>query len=319
MKFAYLPSSTFVKTSLSLLCLAMLAGCGNDEKTHSQSGQSIVRVNDTEITVHQVNDVLQRSKVDANKKNEASKKIVGSLIDQTLLVEAAKDMKLDRNPNVMTAIEAAKKKLLAQAYIQQKVSSLSKPTGAEIQQYHQDNPDVFANRKVYAMDEVAFKIDDALFSSLEALSENAKSISEVINWLETNSVKFKRSKAVHTAERLPKKLLEKMSKLTKGELIFVNSPEKVIVGQLIDTRKQPVSLAQSKQLIEMALMNKKRQEAAKAELERLRKQANIVYLDEQYKAGVPAAVAEKAEPAVDNKEPDGDEISSQIEKGLSGL
>lgn len=311
------------QTIVMLVFALVLVACGKEGETHGKSGQSIVKVNDTEITVHQVNAVLQTAKIDADKKDQASKKIVSGLIDQELLVQAAKDMKLDRNPNVMTAIEAAKKKLLAQAYIQNKVANLSKPTDAEVQTYLKDNPNVFENRKVYAMDEVAFKIQDEQFKSLEALSDSAQTLDEVIGWLSQHDIKFARKKSIHTAERLPKKLLDKMSALQKGELIFVNSPNKVVVGQLIDTRKQPVTLEQSKPLIEMALMNQKRKKAAKAELDRLKKQAEIVYLNKQYKDGAKTKetveVAESETQVVEEAESGEGNLNEQIEKGLSGL
>lgn len=300
----------------ALIAAFGLAGCNKGESKQAKSGQSIVRVNDTEITVHQVNAVLQTTKVDAEKKLQTSQKIVSGLIDQALLVEAARDMKLDRNPNVMTAIEAAKKKILAQAYIQNKVANLAKPTDAEIQTYLKENPNVFENRKIYAMDELAFTIKQQDFVSLEALSDQATTLTEVIDWLKEHHVEYTRKKAIHTAERLPKKLLDKMSALSKGELIFVNSPDKVVVGQLIDSRKQPVTLEQSKNLIEMALTNQKRQQAAKKELERLKKQAKIEFLDSKYDSQV-AKTDVKA--PVKEAKPAEEDINAQIEKGLSGL
>lgn len=308
----------FLRLTLAVVVMLGLAACDKGGDSHAKSGQSIVRVNDTEITVHQVNAVLQTTKVETDKKLEASQKIVSGLIDQALLVEAAKDMKLDRNPNVMTAIEAAKKKILAQAYIQNKVANLSKPTDAEVQQYLKENPNVFENRKIYAMDELVFSVKAEHFKSLEALSDEAKTLDEVISWLKQHDVKFTRKKAIHTAERLPKKLLDKMSALSKGELIFVNSPDKIVVGQLIDTRKQPVTLEQSKPLIEMALTNQKRQKAAKRELERLKKQAKIEYLDTKYASQVAATEVEPTKDDASVKS-DKEDINAQIEKGLSGL
>lgn len=308
----------FLRLAMAIVATLGLVACDKGGDSHAKSGQSIVRVNDTEITVHQVNAVLQTTKVESDKKLQTSQKIVSGLIDQALLVEAAKEMKLDRNPNVMTAIEAAKKKILAQAYIQNKVANLAQPTETEVQQYLKENPNVFENRKIYAMDELVFSVKPEQFKSLEALSDEAKTLDEVISWLDQHKVVFNRKKAIHTAERLPKKLLDKMSALSKGELIFINSPEKIVVGQLIDTRKQPVTLEQSKPLIEMALTNQKRQKAAKRELERLKKQAKIEFLDPKYDSQVATAVAEPVKDEVSAKSGE-DDINAQIEKGLSGL
>lgn len=303
----------------------LLASCGSDKPGSKQSGQSIVRVNSEEITVHQINDSLQKSQVDPASKDQAAKKIVENLIERSLLVQAAMDQKLDRNPQVMTAIENSKQQILAQAYLQSKVSNVAEPTDAEILKYRDENKNVFANRKLYAMEQLSFPIDASLIKSLEKLSDEATSLDQVIAWLNDKGIQFSRDKKVLAAENLPKKLLDKMSAMQNNELIFVNGKNSVMVGRLLETKLQPISVEDSKPLIKQALVNVKKAEAAKAEMERLKQSANIVYLDERYnpatnsptKASEAVADEVKTEP----KEPTSkeDKIAEQVEKGLSGL
>ena len=85
----------FKKLILPLMIAALAAGCGDkkeeaatDEKAPTQVA---AKVNDTEITVHQVNFALQRiPNLDKDQSKAASLQVVRSLVDQELLVQKAR-------------------------------------------------------------------------------------------------------------------------------------------------------------------------------------------------------------------------------------
>lgn len=321
-----LPINKKIKLIIAISVFASLAACGDEKDKEGKVGQSIVRVNGEEITVHQVNSALQRTQIDPKQKDQAAKQIVKSLIDQEILVQAAMNDKLDRNPQVMTAIEESKQQILAKAYLQSKVANIAKPTDVEITTYHDEHPNVFSNRKLYAMDEITFVIKPGQIKALEDLSNTAKTTDEVIDWLNQNNIKFNTSKKVHAAESLPMKLLDKMSAMQVNELIFVNGPGQVVVGKLLETRLQPISLNDAKPLIERAIMNERQQLAAQAEIERLTKSAKIVYLDKNYDLSTAQSDTISAEPKIEIDEKNSSKteqsdkkVEDHIEKGLSGL
>ena len=95
---------------LTLLALvataAVLAGCG-DKK--DKASQTAVKVNKGEITVHQINSVLQQQRnIRPEQVDAASRQILEQLIQQELAIQKAEDDKLDRDPRVVTQIENAK-------------------------------------------------------------------------------------------------------------------------------------------------------------------------------------------------------------------
>src|ERR1019366_4323631 len=97
----------------------MAAGAG---LTHPCRGsyQVVARVNTKEITILQLNAALaQVPNVTAETAKAASGPLLERLIEQELLVQKAQDAKLDRNPQVAQAMEAAKRQVLATAYLQQ--------------------------------------------------------------------------------------------------------------------------------------------------------------------------------------------------------
>ena len=101
-----------------LVCGALAAaGCG-DYKDKPAS-QTAARVNGDEVTVHQINTELQRaaggSIASGPNTEAASKRILEGLSDQTLLVQQAKEARLDRDPPVLQLLESMRRQILAQA------------------------------------------------------------------------------------------------------------------------------------------------------------------------------------------------------------
>jgi len=328
------PFGQVTKVVLMLAILGFMTSCGK-KNGEEKASQSIIRVNDDEITVHQLNDELQRAHIQPGQQEEAGKQIAQRLLDRQILVQEALKAKLDRNPRVMQAVENAKMQILAQAYLEDKVSSLAKPTEAEITDYRTKNPNIFANRKVYVMDELAFAVEANNAQELQTLSDSAKTLENVTQWLGAHQIKYARTQAAHAAESLPPELLNKLSKMVVGDLIFINSNGRIVVGRINEIKDLPISESDSKPLIERILSGQKRKQMAEAELARLRGAAKIEYIDKKYaaiagtNASTPAAKPEEQEkqiptteptnPADVAKSPGNGKVESHIEKGLSGL
>jgi len=91
------------KLILIVSLVGLVSACSKkhgDEK----SSQSIVIVNGDEITVHQVNNILERVNVQSGQQVAAGRQIVKSLVDRQILIQAANRVSLDRKPQVMQAI-----------------------------------------------------------------------------------------------------------------------------------------------------------------------------------------------------------------------
>jgi len=325
------PFGSAGKIMLMLVVIGLMTSCGK-KNAEEKVSQSIARVNGDEITVHQLNDELQRANVQPGQQEEAGKLIMQKLLDRQILVQEALKTKLDRNPRVMQAIENAKMQILAQAYLGDKVSSLAKPTEAEITDYRAKHPDIFANRKIYVMDELVFATESSNAQELQSLSDSAKKIDEVIQWLGAHQIKYARAQAAHSAESLPPELLAKLSKMAVGDLIFINSNGRTVVGNMIEIKNLPISETDSKPLIERILTGQKRKQTAEAEIARLRSVAKIEYIDKKFdpsaSTNVPSQVAKpieqesSTEPSKSNEvanKAGNDKVESHIEKGLSGL
>src|SRR5512139_2955755 len=116
------------KLYLPLLIAALVVGCGDkkDEAATTEKGatQVAAKVNGTELTVHQINYALQRMpNLDKGQTKAASLEVVRKLVDQEVLLQKALADKLDRDPTVVQALDAARRQILAEAYMARKLGT----------------------------------------------------------------------------------------------------------------------------------------------------------------------------------------------------
>lgn len=313
------------KLVLPLLIAALVAGCGDkkEEATDEKAATQVAaKVNGTELTVHQVNYALQRiPNLDAEKSKAASLQVVRNLVEQELLVQKALTDKLDRDPTVVQALDAARRQVLAEAYMSRKLGTPAEPSDAEVSTYFDNHPELFAKRKIYRLQELSIKAPADKHDAIRAQLGTSKNLNDFAAWLKAENLPVKAAQGVKPAEQLPLQLLPQLAKMPDGQAMVVNAPDGLLVVVLADSQVQPVTLEQAKPAITRLLQTEARQKAAKAELDALKAAATIEYVGEFADAGKEAAApAEKpAAPAADAAPAAPDADADAISKGISGL
>ena len=113
-------------------------------------------MNKEEITVHQLNNAMaQFRNLNEDQQKAVTKQVLERMVDQELLVQKAIEKKLDRDPRIMQAIEASKRQILSQAYIDQLTQQAQKPTTEEVKKFYDARPELFSDRKIYRLQELA--------------------------------------------------------------------------------------------------------------------------------------------------------------------
>ncbi|MDP1790642.1 MAG: peptidyl-prolyl cis-trans isomerase, EpsD family, partial [Methylibium sp.] len=93
-----------------------LAACG--ERQDARSSQVAAQVGAGEVSIHQVNLVLQRqADLRPEQVEAASRTALERLIQLELAVQKGADAKIDRDPQVVQAVDFARREVLARAYI----------------------------------------------------------------------------------------------------------------------------------------------------------------------------------------------------------
>jgi EpsD family peptidyl-prolyl cis-trans isomerase len=269
----------FGRVFLLSLFLA-LGACGKKSETKGP-GQVAAKVNGDEVSIHQVNYVLQRlGTVPETKVNETSKQVLEKLIDEQLLVQKAVEQKLDRDPRVVQAIEATKRQILSQAYMEQVMAAAPKRNAAEIQDFYAKRPELFGERRLYRLYQATFAATPELLPRLEEQVKKAKTIKEVTTWLTQEKIAFNVATSTKAAEQLPADLLPHLHKMKDGSLEIVANSDKTsyLVLQLAGSQTTPVDAKAAEPFIDQYLQNQKRAELASAEVKHLRSQAKIEYV-----------------------------------------
>lgn len=305
---------------------ALLAGCG-DKKDEAATDSKVptqvaAKVNGTELTVHQVNHALQRiPNLSAEQSKAASLQVVRNLVDQELLVQKALGDKLDRDTNVVQALDAARRQILAEAYMGRKLGTPAEPTDAEVSAYFDQHPELFTQRKIYRLQEISIKAPQDKHDAIRTQLGASKTLNDFGAWLKAENYEVKATQGVKPAEQLPQAMLPQLAKMPDGQAMVVNTPDGLLVIVLADSQTQPVTLEQAKPAIARKLQVDARQKAAKAELDALKAAAKIEYMGEFADAGneeaTPAAPAEPAAAPAADAAPDAD--ADAISKGISGL
>lgn len=313
--------TTFAAVVISLGIALPMASCGKDDKKNAT--QVAAKVNSSEISVHQVNFVLGRSGVSNPTPEQAAqlrKAAVERLIDQQLAVDEALEKKLDRQPDVVMALEMARREVLARAYLEQLNAAQPKPTEDEAKKYYADHPALFSQRRIFNVQELIVPTASGTLAAVKELVAAKKPIEDIAAFLKGRNIQFNAGAAQRTAEQIPLEVLPRIHALKDGEMTVIETPQAFTVVRVAASASQPVTEAQAIPRIQQFLANMRGSEAAGKDVKRLREKAKITYEGDFAPSAAPAANAAPAKapdvPKADAPAPSSD---PNMEKGLRGL
>ncbi len=257
----------------------VLTGCGGKEDA-KVAVQVAARVNSAEITVHQINHALARSRgVTPENASEAKREILGRLIDQELAKRQAILKGLDRSPNVIMDIEAAKSEILARAYRDSLLDYLPKPTAYEVEAYHRKHPELFAQRRIFSLDEINFVTDNDTAAEVRQQLSKSRSLKDVAAWLQSRGIAVTGNRSVRAAEQIPLEILPKLQSMKEGEAqLFGGARYRLI--RVVASQAAPVDEAVAAPRIRQFLVNRNSADVIAKEMKEARKFATIEYLGE---------------------------------------
>ena len=257
----------------------LLAGCG--DKKEKAATQTAAKVNKEEITVHQITFALAHQRALApTAAASASRDVLERLIDQELAIQKAADQKLDRDARVVQQIEAARREIIARAYVEKIGEGAPKPDPAEVTAYYEAHPALFGERRVYNLQEVAVEATPEQIESLKKALSTAKTFADFVAYLKANNIRFNGNEAVRAAEQLPLASVDQFGKMKDGQAIFNVRPGGAQIIHLAASRPQPVTLQQATPAIEQFLLNARKRRLVSDDLQALRSAAKIEYVGE---------------------------------------
>jgi hypothetical protein len=160
---------------------------------------------------------------------------------------------------------------------------------AAIKDFYDKHPELFAQRKVYRLQEVALQVRGEELDKLKQALPPMKSLQEVIAYAKANNLRATTNASVRAAEQLPMEFAKRIAGLKDGEVVAVPGPNGVAVIQIVASQQQPLDEAKAKPFIEQFIQNKSRMELAQAELKSLRAAAKLEYVGDFAKPAEEAA------------------------------
>lgn len=293
---------------LAAVVLATLAGCAKKDDASASASQVAAKVGAEEISVQQINQVLSRSNgASAQDVPRMSREVLEKLIDQQLLVDQAMQAKLNRSPDVVAQIESAKREILARAYVQQLSAGLPKPSAEDVKQYYGAHPALFAERRIFNVQEIIAPVAPGLMAVLNGLATAGKPMEEVASLLKSKGIEFTGGAATRSAEQVPLELLSKLQPLKDGQCIVLEARRALTYVRVASSQSAPMGAEAAGPNIEKFLSNQGINDAVTASLKQLRAAKKISYLGEFSNSIAGAAPAKPS----DDK--------AAMDKGVSGL
>ena len=312
-----LPGRARLVSGTLVVCTALAACSGGDGKKPTQVA---AKVNDDEISVHQINFVLQRTPgVTAERAPEIRREVLERLIDQELLVQKAKETRLDREADTLQRLEAARREVLSRAYLERVAAQVTKPDAAEVAKFYKENPQLFTERRIYRLNEIVLPGRPANWAQLSKELEPAKTAAEAAELLRKRGLDV--SVSTNTArgsEAIPLEVLPKFAALKVGDVAIFPNGQQIVIAEIRAMQPAPLDEKQAGPAIEQFIVNRKRTEAVQAELKRVREAAKLTYVGE-FEKGSDGAPAKAAAPAAKPAESKAGSEKSSIEKGIGGL
>ncbi|HIV73040.1 MAG TPA: EpsD family peptidyl-prolyl cis-trans isomerase [Candidatus Aquabacterium excrementipullorum] len=307
-----------------LVAAALLTACNKGDK-EAKASQAAARVNGQEVTVHQINLVLERQAgLKPEQVDAASRQVLESLVDQEIAVQKAEEDKMDRDPKIVQLLDAQRRNLLARAYLE-KVSSaaVSAPSPDEIKKYFDAKPGLFSQRRIYMLQEFTIQGSPEETKALQAKLESAPDVPAFAQALKDSGLKFGVNQVTQPAESLPLNLIDRIAALKDGQALYEQGNGGMKAVLVVASRPQPLTFDQSKPLIERFLTETKRQEWLQKRMKELRTEAKVEYIGkfaEKPASGASAAAPASAPSVVPSaaSSPSGIDADA-MSKGLSGL
>lgn len=293
------PARRGAPLALATCLLLLLAACGKSDPTTATPTQIAAKVNKDEISVHQVQQALQRQpRLAAAQPQTAAKRVLDALVEQELAAQAARSDGMETDPGVVQTLEAAKREVLARAYQERLAAKAVAASTDEVDRYYSSRPALFSERRLYTLQEFAMEAssDDAV--RIQAAVSNAKSVEEIGASLRKAGLRFHTRQIAQAAEDLPTGVLESVAKLAVGQSVLMQQPGSGRIYTVLHSESAPVDRNLAKGVIEAFLLAERKRELVNQGMKTLRDKATIVYQGSfAAAASAPASGAALAAPA----------------------
>ncbi|MGH7024047.1 MAG: hypothetical protein ACREEB_10715 [Caulobacteraceae bacterium] len=253
--------------ALMSIALTALAGC-KVPFLHSHAaptGQVAATVNGQEVTVSEIGVELGAfNSANPKVRKLAQSAALENIVTRKLLAQAAVAQGLDKTPDFPILEQRAKDTLLAQLLEQKLAKEVPAPTQEEADNFVTEHPDMFAQRKIYIVDQLrmARPSDPAVLKALQPL----KTLPQVEAQLDQDHLPYAKGVGSLDALGAEPKLIDQIVKLPPGEIFIIPSGAQLLVNQIRDTQIVPFTGPEASKFAMAWLKRQRTQDAVRKQL-----------------------------------------------------
>lgn len=304
-------SARKVLSSALVVGLASLLITGCTDK-HKPATQVVAKVNNDEISVHQVNNALaQIPHLAPEDTDKARQDVLAKLVNQQLAVQQAISQKLDRTPEVMMQIDAANREILTRAYLSRLVAGLTKPSAEDAKKFYDTHPELFAQRRIYNLQQISIPNPHPAIADLQKMIAG-KSMAETEAGLKAQNIVYTSNSGTRAAEQIALPMLTELAKLQDGQTSIMETPQLAMIVHIEASQLAPVSEDLAMQRIPQYLMNEQAKIAINDNIEHLKSKSKIEYMNEFGSNAKPPESL--AMPVADTSK-----TTNSVERGIKGI
>jgi EpsD family peptidyl-prolyl cis-trans isomerase len=273
-----------------------LSACGDKEGGEAiEKGQVVATVGGKDVTVHELNAELQGANLPQNinpEKKQVENGALQQVVNRKILADIARERGLDKTPMFLIQERRAEEQILVQMLQRQMSSSVKQPGQTEVATFIAQNPNLFAERKIFTVDQVQFQTprDPRILQKYQPI----KTMDELVAQLKADGLQFRRAPTTLDVATANPQLVEQVLKLPSDDIFIIPAGQVMVANKITDTRVVPLSGQQAQQLATARLQQKAFDDLIKRDLEPKVKKAEG---EVKYQAGFsPPAKAGNAAP-----------------------
>lgn len=252
--------------------LALLGLSGCDKKAE---GQVVAVVDGEEITSQELNGELGAAAAQGEPDQQMRNVALNRLIDRRLLAGVARDEGVESSPEYILRKRQIEENLLVQMMGEKLARDNKQPTQQQLDQMIAENPQAFADRTIFALDQIVFPMPPRR-DVFDALTP-AKTMAEVVATLNKFGIKFQRGNNTIDSANLPPQVFQQFKRVGSNEPLVIPGGNAVTVAMITQSEAAPISGPAARSVATNAYAKREVEKVLKSKLDAARKAGEIEY------------------------------------------
>jgi len=258
--------------SLTILLMASALAVGGCKR--SATGQVVAVVNGEEISLSELNGELKGAP-NGGDKEVIRAQALQNLINRKLLVQQARDRGIDKDPDFLQRERRMDDQVMIEMLGQQVTKNVPTPTAADMDRFIAQNPQMFAQRAIYSLDQIIFPMPQDR-NRLQAF-EADHTLDAVAKRLQDMNIQFQRQQGKLDTVATPPELLKQVMALPAGEPFVISSGGNVVVSTVGGKQDAPIAGDQARQIAAELIRKNAVTDIAQKQIKQARDAAKIDY------------------------------------------